>query len=166
MESSISDGTWLALALVLTALGATWTWYAWRRRGVASAVRGAGLTLLAPAAYLTDTLELAGDVAVDVGRWGRGLVLSPTVWVGIVLAGVAVLLLVVAGVLRTRGIGTAPAARDAGPPAETARRPGRTARTAGDPPPAPAPRRSGSTSAPVDDDLADIEEILRRRGIS
>lgn len=155
------DATWLALAAVLTAIGAIWTVVAYRTRGVAAAVRGAGLTLLAPAAYLTGTLELAGEIAVDVGDWARGLVFSPVVWTGIALAGAGVLLVLLGGALAAKGVGTAPRAtaprqvdagaeRRAAPPTE---------RRAAAPPPA-AGRASG------DDDLDDIEAILRRRGIS
>lgn len=159
------DATWLALAVVLTAIGAVWTVVAYRTRGVAAAVRGAGLTLLAPAAYLTGTLELAGEIAVDVGDWARGVVFSPVVWTGIALAGAGVLLVLLGGALAAKGVGTTPrsaaprqvdegAGRRAVPPAAPP-----AGRGAATPPPA-AGRASG------DDDLDDIEAILRRRGIS
>lgn len=156
------DATWLALAVVLTAIGAIWTVVAWRTRGVAAAVRGAGLTLLAPAAYLTGTLELAGEIAVDVGDWARGLVFSPVVWTGIALAGAGVLLVLLGGALAARGVGTSP--RTAAPR--------QVEDGAGRPAVAPADRRApaappaGRGRASGDDDLDDIEAILRRRGIS
>ncbi|MFW6774792.1 hypothetical protein ACOACO_10940 [Nocardioides sp. CPCC 205120] len=160
------DSTWLALAAVLTALGAAWTVYAWRARGVASAVRGAGITLLAPAAYLTGTLELAGDVAVAVGDWASGLVFSPVVWTGVALAGAGALLIVLGGVLAARGVGTTPRPR-AVPAGEATRAvPPAQGRGAGR---AETPDRGAARppagAAPVDDDLADIEALLRRRGI-
>ncbi|MDN4175482.1 hypothetical protein QWY28_21140 [Nocardioides sp. SOB77] len=147
----MDDATWAALALTLTVLGAVWTWHAFRRRGVASGLRGAGLTLLPVAAYLTDTLRMFTRIGTAVGDWVTGLVLSPSVWIGIVVAGVAAVLLVVSGVLRDRERsraveGTAPAA-----PRDAARR------GKGEP-------AIGGASG--DDDLADIEALLRKRGIS
>lgn len=147
----MDEASWLALTAALTAIGGAWTWWAWRHRGAAAAVRGAGLTLLAPAAYLTGTLELGGEIAGSVADWALGLVLSPVVWLGIVLAGLGALLYVVGGVLAARGVGTSttgPSSGETGP---------------GELPPA---RRAGRGEPLIDDDLGDIEEILRRRGIS
>lgn len=158
------DATWLALAVVLTAIGAIWTVVAWRTRGVAAAVRGAGLTLLAPAAYLTGTLELAGEIAVDVGDWARGLVFSPVVWTGIALAGAGVLLVLLGGALAAKGVGTTPRTatpREVGEGAERRAVPPAGRRAA-----APPATASGGGRAGGDDDLDDIEAILRRRGIS
>lgn len=155
------DATWLALAAVLTVVGALWTVYAYRSRGVASALRGAGLTLLVPAAYLTGALELAGEIAVDVGDFAAGLVFSPVVWTGIGIAGGGVLLFLLGGLLAARGVGTTP--RAAKPAVEG----GRAAPQA----PAAPPRQqvagkpAGRANQPVDDELDDIEAILRRRGI-
>ena len=39
----VDDVTWGALTLTLTLLGAFWTWLAFRRRGLASGLRGAAL---------------------------------------------------------------------------------------------------------------------------
>ena len=146
--------TWGALTLTLTLLGGWWTWFAFRRRGVASGIRGAGLTLLPAAAWLTGTLELFTEVGGAVGSWATRLVLSPTVWAGIVLAGLSVLLLGVSGALRGRGRGGRPQSRPGGPAPVTGRKPGR------------ALPRSSDSGPPVDDDLADIEAILRKRGIT
>ena len=137
----MDDATWTALALTLTLLGAAGTWLALRRRGVVAGLRGAGLTLLVPAAWLTDTLRMFTRIADAVGDWALGLALSPVVWTGIVLAGVSVLRLGTASVLSSRGVGTRSR------PAVEA-----------------APERRGAPA--IDDDLADIEALLKRRGIS
>jgi hypothetical protein len=138
----VDEVTWLALTAVLTALGAAWTWYAFRRRGAASGLRGAGLTLLPPAAYLTGTLEMFTEIGSAVGDWATSIVLSPVVWAGIVLAGLSVVL-----------IGTSAALRD--------RERARGQRTAELP---PAQEKRGEPA--IDDDLADVEAILKRRGIT
>ena len=145
----MDEVTWAALTATLTALGAAWTWYAFRHRGAASGLRGAGLTLLPPAAWLTGTLEMFTEIGGSVVDWASGLVLSPAVWAGTVLAGLSLLLLVVSGILRTRAL---------------ARASGRGARAVDAARGGELP--SGSPSPPADDDLAEVEEILRRRGIS
>lgn len=145
----LDDATWGALALVLTAGGGAWTWWAFRNRGVAPGIRAAAFTLLVPAAALTGTLELAGEVTTSVADWATGLVFSPLVWLGIVLAGISALLFGVSGWMSARGKGATPKAAASGQPDKAL-------------PPAAAPK-----GAPViDDELAEIEAILKKRGIS
>jgi hypothetical protein len=149
----VDDVTWAALTAVLTALGAAWTWYAFRHRGAASGLRGAGLTLLPPAAWLTGTLEMFTEIGGSVADWATHLVLSPIVWAGIVLAGLSVLLLGGSAMLRERGRGGKPG--DGAPRA--------TSGTAD----RPALGGAAPRNEPViDDDLDDIEAILKRRGIT
>ena len=144
----MDDVAWGALTLSLTLLGAIYTWYAYQRRGLAPALRGAALTLLPVAALLTRTLRMFTEIADAITGWATRLVFSPTVWVGVVVAGISVLLLGAARVVDRRGTGS-----------------GRTA-----PRTPSAPGRSAGkrveTSDPADDDMADIEAILRKRGIS
>lgn len=147
----MEDATWLALTLVLTLLAGTWTWLVARRRGLPSTLRGAAVTLLPPAAYLTGTLEAGVEIGEVVGRWATGLVFRPSVWVGVALAGLSAALFVVSGFLRRRG---APDA-DAGP--ATGKKPPRS------PDALPAAQRGKPA---IDDDLAEIEAILKKRGIS
>ncbi len=134
--------TWGALALTLTLLGGIWTWFAFRRRGLASGLRGAAVTLLPIAAYLTRTLRLFTEVAGAIGDWAASLVLNPVVWLGFVLFGVSGALFVVSGFLRARELGT------------RAEKPGKKLPAAGRGAPA------------IDDDMAEIEALLRKRGIS
>ncbi len=143
--------TWAALTAVLTTLGAAWTWYAFRHRGAASGLRGAGLTLLPPAAWLTGTLEMFSEIGSSVAGWATGLVLNPLVWTGIVLAGLSVLLFGTSAALRERGRGGMPGEGTAGSDAT----PGSLS---------PAGEQRGKPA--IDDDLADIEALLKRRGIT
>lgn len=147
----MDDAAWTALALALTIVGGLYTWRAHSRRGLAAGMRGAGLTLLVPAAWLTDTLRMFTRIVDAVGDWALGLVFSPLVWVGVVLGGVGALLLVVSGILTSRQLGTTP--RSGTGPAGATKEVG------------PAERRTKGEPA-IDDDLADIEALLRRRGIS
>ncbi len=148
--------TWAALAAVLTALGATWTWYAFRHRGVASGLRGAGLTLLPPAAFLTGTLEMFTEISGSVLDWATSLVFNPVVWAGIVLAGLSVVLLGTSAALRNRGVGGPRNDKPGGQSRQVTGQPGR----------GELPRASGRSEPALDDELADIEAILKRRGIT
>lgn len=145
----MDDAAWTALALTLTTVGAAATWLLWRRRGLVAGLRAAALTLLVPAAWLTDTVRMFTRIGDAVADWALGLVLSPVVWAGVVLAGVSVVLLVVSSVLAGRGIG----ARGRGDEVGAADG-------------APAGGAAGRGAPAIDDDLADIEALLRRKGIS
>lgn len=146
---TVDEVTWGALTLTLTAVAGLWTWFAFRRRGLASGLRGAAFTLLPAAAWLTGTMEMFTEIGGSVADWATGLALSPVVWVGIVLAGLSVVLFGASSALRSRGRGGRPAAVEGDQPRRT------------------LPPAQGRPAEPVlDDDLADIEAILRKRGIT
>lgn len=142
----MDDAAWAALTLSLTVAGGIWTWFAFRNRGLASGTRALGFTLLPLAAYLTKTLQMFTGIAGEIGDWATNIAWSPVVWMGIVLAGVSVVLIGVSGRLRGREVG----------PAE------KSAKTK----PLPAPGGKGRPALAQDDDMAEIEALLRKRGIS
>jgi len=144
----VEDASWAALTLSLTVLGGIWSWYAFRRRGVASGLRALAFTLLPLAAYLTRTLRMFTRIGEAVADWATSLVFNPMVWSGVVVAGISVVLFVVSGMLRARQAG--------GRPERGVGKAGRS----GELPPA----AGGGTSG--DDDMSEIEAILRKRGIS
>jgi len=154
----VDEATWAALAAALTVAGLIWTWLAFRRRGAANGLRALGFALLPAAAWLTGTLEMLTEVVGSVTDWATGLVLNPRTWTGIGLAGLAVVLWVVSGVLRDRQL--ARAQGGAGPSA--GRGSGRREDTGKALPATAQP----SSSPVVDDEMADIEAMLKRRGIS
>ena len=141
---AIDNATWQVFGLTLTVLLLVLSVVMWRRRGAASGLRTAAWALLPLAAALTGTLRLVWRIVNAVGDWAVRLVFSPTMWAGVVLAGVAVVLFVVSGFLRRRSPSRRTAVEAQG------RRP-----VAG---------KSGA--APADDDMADIEAILKKHGIS
>lgn len=147
--------TWAALTASLTVVGAIWTWIAFRRRGAANGLRALGFTLLPAAAWLTGTLEMVVDIAGSVTDWATSLVFDVRTWTGVGLAGLALLLWVVSGFIRDRQLAR-------GQAAGRARKDGSQRRGADELPAAAAPR--GGTPV-VDDDMADIEAMLRKRGI-
>jgi heme exporter protein D len=141
----VDDVAWGVLTLGLTMLGGIYTWYAYRKRGLTAGMRGAAITLLPLAAYLTKTLKMFTRIVDAVTDWAASLVFNPAVWLGVVLAGVSAVLFVVSGAIdRRRGT------RRSDTPKQV---PGRKAEPV-------------EGSSIVDDDMADIEAILRKRGIT
>ena len=149
---SYDSAAWGALAFALSILLGVVTFYRWRSRGLVAGLRGAAWTILPVAAWLTGVLELAFDIGDSVGHWAVHLVFSPVVWLGIMLAGVAVVLFGASAFLGRRGVGAV--AGDGAPRAALGRAARRTEKPA-----------KGS-AAIGDDDLGDIEAILRKHGIS
>jgi hypothetical protein len=152
----MDDVTWGAFTLTLTLLGGIWTWFAFRRRGLASGLRGVAVTLLPLAAYLTKTLRMFTRIGEAIGDWATSLVFNPFVWSGVVLFLVSGGLFVLSGAMSARGIGTGPRGR-------------RAARGDGDRPatlPAGKAGSAGRGAPAIDDDMAEIEALLRKRGIS
>jgi hypothetical protein len=151
----VDEATWAALAATLTLLGLVWTWISYRRRGVAGGMRALGFTMLPVAAWLTGTLEMFTEMAGSVTDWATGLVFNPITWTGIGLGGFGIVLIVVSGYLRDRQLARG---QEAAAPGKAAK-PGKRQL-----PEAASTREPGSGSV-VDDDLADIEAILKRRGL-
>ena len=155
MGSGTDSLTWLALGTALTLAGLLATVLVWSRRGAGHGLRAAAWSLLPLAAALTGLLRLLAEIADALTDWAVRLVFSPSVWLGVVVAGAAVVLWVVGGVVlaRQRRRGGAPA-RPAGPAPVAP--PGATQ-------PQSLPRKGRQESVVEDQD--DIEAILRKHGI-
>jgi hypothetical protein len=163
---------WLPLCGGLTGLGLVISYLVMRRRGLGSGLRGAAISLLPLAAYLTGAIEMFWKMGAAVGDFAKGFVFSVQVWSGIAVTGVAALLFFVSGPLRRRSVkrskgqqAVTPGAAGSKTPAVTgggqlATRPSAVRATA------PVRARRGKNAADDDDDLGDVEDILRRHGIS
>lgn len=139
-----------SLTIVLTVLAGGGTFLAWRAGRRRRAVRGAALTLLPVALLFTGTLTLLMrwfDATVD---WAGGFVFRPTVWIGLILFVVALVTWLLAGRLAPDKARSPRSVDDA----ERARLPQTKTKP------------QSQAAAPVDPDLAEIEAILRDRGIS
>jgi hypothetical protein len=166
---------WLPLCGGLTGLGLVLSYLVMRRRGLGAGLRGAAWSLLPIAAYLTGSIEMFWKMGVAIGDFAKGFAFSPRVWSGIAVAGLAVVLFVVSGPLRRRSVKPGKAQQAVGPDGEAAKRPavssgGQLAtRPAAVAAAAPVKARRGKNSGSRhddDDDLGDVEDILRRHGIS
>ncbi|MFB7616613.1 hypothetical protein [Kitasatospora sp. NPDC056181] len=171
-----------AAAFVLTAGGVAVAGLRAYRRRFLSATRWFAVALLPAGLYLSGLFPVARTIGSKLADWATGLVFDPRVWTGIALLAVSAGLLVGtrwagrrsavgAGESRPQAAGPAPARPAvAGAPAQPsagAARPAGAANPAGAQKPArPAkPPKAGKRDDGLGDDFADIEEILRRRGI-
>ena len=142
----MTDMTIFLISLGVTLLGLVVSWGVHRRRGLASGLRGAAWSLVPLAAALTGVTEFLFDLAT----------LSVTEGIGVGVAGLAVLLYLTSGVMLSRRAGAAerPAAGRGGEPKAAG---GRTPRARGE---------VGAAGPAADPEMAEIEEILRNRGIT
>jgi hypothetical protein len=160
-----NDLTLLPFCVGLTLLGLIGSWAAWRRRGAAAGTRGVAWSLLPVSLYLTGLLELVWDVVRSSVSWVTHLIFSPTVWAGVALFGVSVVLYVVSGVARGRGGNRDKAqSKPASPAGEL---------TATGPEPASAapakaakPAKGSKAKQQESSEFDEIEDILKRHGIN
>ncbi len=162
-----SDLSLLPFCVGLTLIGLVGSYAAAKRRGTAAGVRGLAWSLLPVSLYLTGLLELVWDVVKSTSDWIVHLVFSPSVWAGVALLGVSVVLFVVSGVARNRGIGTKgvkpePKATEAAPKSDIAGQ-----LTATGPEPAKVSKKK-QKAKPADGagEFDEIEDILKRHGIN
>ena len=177
--STYNSIAWLPLCAGLTGIGLVASWFALRRRGLGSGLRGAAWSLLPLAAYLTGSIQMFWKIGTAIGDFAAHLVLSPKVWSGVGVALVAGVLFVVSAPIKRRrkrlrkaGAGepdaaeTAPQHKAVPAPADGPK-PGRGARRDQGRELEPTRARAAKpASDPGDDDMREVEEILRRRGIS
>ena len=159
-----SDVVLLPLCIGLALIGVIVAGVAWRKGSRGRVVQGIGLALAPIALYFTGLLRLVWDAVVALASWATSIIFSPAMWFGISLLGLCVVLWVVGGLLTRRAVtrrGSAPAAPAGSRPAVGT---GGTATSK-----APAPKSAPKGKAPaqeVDPEMAEIEAILKNRGIS
>ena len=173
--STYNSIAWLPLCAGLTGIGLVASWFACRRRGLGSGLRGVAWSLLPLAAYLTGSIQMFWKIGTAIGDFAAHLVLSPKVWSGVGVAVLAGVLFVISAPMKRRRKRARQAANSAAAETDTEPRPavpeqasangagGRKSRRELEPSRAPAAKSKG---APADDDMREVEEILRRRGIS
>lgn len=175
---------WLPLAAGLTILGLILTYFTYKRRGLRPAMMGTAWSLLPIAAYMTGAIEMLWKIGAAIGDFGTGFVFSPMKWAGVGVTGLAIALFLAAGgrARRKASREARRVARDRRAEAE-----GSSSQAAIGKPSASAPgtevlptrrdqvpverstaaarSKSSRKAAAADDDMKDIEDILRKRGI-
>lgn len=155
METWVNDIATGPICLTVTIVGLILSFIAWRKKGLRSGMRGVAWSLLPLAMYLTNAVRLVGRIGSAIVQFAGAFVFSPKAWLGVIFVFVSALLFLISGGIpllsgtrRRRKGGRQPARASqeeatAIPPAQRQ---------------APTPPQGG-------DDLGDVEEILRRRGI-
>jgi hypothetical protein len=148
------------ICMALSAVGVVLAVLTARRGRARAGVRWLAVALIPTGLWLTGLITVFRQIGHALASWATHLVFDPRVWVGVVMLGVAVVLLFSTGVRLRRGKGT-----------DQKKAPGKAQGTSSVPakPSAqalPAKGKQSGASAGADlGDFSDIEEILKRRGI-
>jgi hypothetical protein len=145
------DTVLLPLCVGLTLLGVIATGIAWRRGNKGRVIQGIGLALAPIALYFSGLLRLLWDAIVAFGSWASKIILSPAVWFGLSLLGLCVVLWVVGGLVARRS--------------STAKSKEVNAQSAANALPKKGAGKSRQTAPPIDEEMAEIEALLKSRGI-
>jgi hypothetical protein len=146
------DTVLLPLCVGLTLLGVIATGIAWRRGNKGRVIQGIGLALAPIALYFSGLFTLLWNAIVAFGTWASKIVLSPPVWFGLSLLGLCVVLWVVGGLIARRSAG----AKSKAVSAES---------TANALPAKKGARKGQKSEPPIDEEMAEIEALLKSRGI-
>jgi hypothetical protein len=155
------DTVLLPLCVGLTLLGVIATGIAWRRGNKGRVVQGVGLALAPIALYFSGLLRLLWDAIVAIGNWASKIILSPAVWIGLSLLALCLVLWVVGGIVARRSP-TAKSKAVAKADGKQQALPAQSSKAAS------SKAQSGKTAKnapPVDDEMAEIEALLKSRGI-
>jgi hypothetical protein len=158
---SFATSSWAGPVFILvTVAGLVLSAIAWRKRGARSGIRGVAWSLLPIAAWLTHALKLLGHLVSAIVQFASGFVFSPSAWLGVILVGASVLLFLVSGGIPF--VGWRKHHKQAAEKAAGQKQP------AGGQPGGSVERAHGKSTvkAAVDDDLADVRDILKKHGIS
>lgn len=161
-----ADAVLLPMAIGLTLLGVLVVVLSFRRGRRGRALQGLALALLPAALYLTGLLRLVWDAVVAVVRWAGSNVFDLAAWVGFGILALCLVLWVVGGVVARRSpsakeVRAARAAKASGTGSSPTAVGGRTPAKASGAKPAPKQAQAPQQ----DDDMAEIEALLKSRGI-
>jgi hypothetical protein len=178
---------WVPLCVGLTILGLVLSYFTYKRRGLRPAVLGVAWSLLPIAALMTGSIQMFWKIGSAIGTFASGFVFSPEKWAGVGVTALAVALFLAAGgrqrrraAREARKAARADEKNAAGGPSGApaiAQKKRQTDQVSAaltqefrTPVPATRPTKTASAkqakSVPHDDDdMRDIEEILRKRGI-
>jgi hypothetical protein len=158
-----SDVVLLPLCIGLALIGVIVAGIAWRKGSRGRVIQGVGLALAPVALYFTGLLRLLWDAIVALVGWASSIIFTPSMWFGISLLGLCVVLWVVGGVLVARSAakgGSASAVSGGGQPAVGTGRKARSTAAA-----KKAPAKGKAPAQEIDPEMAEIEAILKNRGI-
>jgi hypothetical protein len=153
----------LPICVGLALLGVIGTGLAWRKGNKGRVVQGIAFAITPVGLYFTGLLGVVWNMVTDIVGWAVRLAFSPLVWMGFGLLALSVVLFVVGGVAAKRlGPGKAAQRR-----AEGAKKPavGSDRQSSGKQSSGKQQAGASSTEPPIDDEMKEIEELLKSRGI-
>jgi hypothetical protein len=148
---------WWPWAGAMTVLLLVLTVVTWRRRGAGTGLKLLGVSLLPMAAIMLGLQHTLRLVVTAVWDFITQFVGITTAWIGLGMAALGVLLYLLGGAINARQLSRARAGEPRAVQGETRRAVG---------PAAPSAPQDRNRKPAADDDLSDVEEILRRRGIN
>jgi hypothetical protein len=178
---------WVPLCVGLTIFGLVLSYTAYKRRGLRAATIGVAWSLLPIAALMTGAIQMLWKMGTAIGTFATGFVFSPEKWAGVGVTALAIALFLAAGGRQRRkaarearkaaradeknAAGTAAGAPEIAAGKRTAdplgtaltkdfRAPVQATRTG-----KPSPAKGAKSAPQQDDDMAEIEKILRQRNI-
>jgi hypothetical protein len=156
-----------AVCVAISAVGLVASFLVWRRKGAVRGMRAVAWSLIPLVAYLTGAVLLVGRIVNAIVRFAGSFVFSPKSWAGVIVLGLVVVLFLTSGGLpllnwrKSRERRKRAAADRAADKATSRPAAGGTGEQA-----AVATRRQAHEARPSgDEDMSEIEEILRQRGI-
>ena len=167
MPDTLTMTSGLTLGAALAAVGLIISFLVWRRKGLAYGLRGMAWSMLPLVAGLLGLMNVVMQFVLGLFGVLAGLVFNPIVWIGVALVPLMVILYVVSGVMKARGIGVKKSGARGG--ASEGGEPGTGSQ--GAPAAGPARPAAGQVKAPGkkkaggDEDLDEIEALLRKHGI-
>jgi hypothetical protein len=147
----------LPLCVGLSLLGVIATGIAWRRGNKGRVIQGIGLALAPIALYFSGLLRLLWNAAVAFGTWASQIIFSPAVWFGLSLLGLCLVLWVVGGIVARRS--SAAKSKEVGAQSTAGSLPANKGQAK------KGAAKSGRSQPPIDEEMAEIEALLKSRGI-
>jgi hypothetical protein len=151
-----------AVCVAISVIGLVLSWRTWRKRGATRGMRAVAWSLLPLAAYLTHSVGLIGRVVNAFVLFAGSFVFSTKSWAGVAVAALAAVLFVISGGLPLLNWRKARERRKAAGDGKADGSKSPAAAVSG----GQAGKSVSKASEPADDDLSDVQEILRRRGIN
>jgi hypothetical protein len=147
----------LPLCVGLSLLGVIATGIAWRRGNKGRVIQGIGLALAPIALYFSGLLRLLWNAAVAFGTWASEIIFSPAVWFGLSLLGLCLVLWVVGGIVARRS--SAAKSKQVSAQSSAGALPANKGQAK------KGAAKSAQSQPPIDEEMAEIEALLKSRGI-
>jgi membrane-bound ClpP family serine protease len=149
----------LPLCVAIALIGVILAGLAWRRGNKSRVIQAAALVIVPFGLYLTGLLSVLWNFVVSLVHWAVRLVFSPLLWIGFGVLALCVALFVIGSIMARLNRGHS----ESKPKQVSGRGSGKSTSGKGTPSKAIASRKQ--SAADVDPEMAEIEALLKSRGI-